>query len=147
MLSVPPTVPPLSPTVVMEELIPERLAMLEQETLFPLLDADLIVLSHTVVTQSVIPDLSSLEQPLSVSMNLVMLDLWDQPLATLKHVPINAEMELFKTMNNAILEVELELNPTMEPNQTNAERDVFSPSVVMVLKISMRIVILEPAMD
>lgn len=50
-------------------------------------------------------------------------------------------------MKNVILEVELELNPTTEPNPTNAERDVFSHSVVMLSLMLMRSVILEPPME
>jgi hypothetical protein len=56
-------------------------------------------------------------------------------------------MEQFNKTNNVILEVVLVLNPTMEPNPTNAERDVSYPSVVMELSILMRIVILEAKMD
>jgi hypothetical protein len=53
-LTVHPTVPSLFPTVEMEESIPESNVMLEVPTPMLQLDADLIVLHHFVVTESVI---------------------------------------------------------------------------------------------
>jgi hypothetical protein len=41
----------------------------------------------------------------------------------------------------------LVLNQTTEPSLTNAERDVFYLTVVMESSISVKSVILEPAMD
>lgn len=49
-------------------------------------------------------------------------------------------------MKSVILVVELEPNPTTETNPTNAERDVFYLTAVMVSSISMKNVILELAM-
>jgi hypothetical protein len=54
-LTVHPTVQSLFPTVEMEESIPESNVMLEVPTPMLQLDADLIVLHHFVVTESVIP--------------------------------------------------------------------------------------------
>jgi hypothetical protein len=65
---------------------------------------------------------------------------------TLKLVKTCAETVFFKTMNNVTSVVVSELNPTMEPSPTNAERDVSYPTVVMELKISVNTAILEQAM-
>jgi hypothetical protein len=56
------------------------------------------------------------------------------------------ETVFFKAMNNVTSVVVSELNPTMEPSPTNAERDVSYPTVVMELKISVNTAILEQAM-
>jgi hypothetical protein len=125
----------------------ENLVMLELTMDLLLLDADLIVHSHSVVTESVIVELSlELVSHLpSFTMKLVTL-LEDQQHAILKHVPTLAETDLSPAMKNAIMEVESELNPTTELNPTNVERDVSYPSVVTELLTSMKNVILEPAM-
>jgi hypothetical protein len=60
--------------VVTEESILEKPATLELETLTHLLDADLIVLSHSVVMLSEIAEVLLLELQLFHSMNLVTLD-------------------------------------------------------------------------
>jgi len=65
---------------------------------------------------------------------------------TLRPVKTCVETVFSKTMNNVTSVVVSELNPTMEPSPTNAERDVSYPTVVMVLKISMNTAILEQAM-
>jgi hypothetical protein len=146
MLFVHPIVPQLHPLVETEELIPERPVMLELEILPHLQDVDLTVLSPSVVMVSVIPELSPLVLHLQLfTTKLVILSV-ELLLATLKHVPTLVVMELLVLTNNAISVVELELNQTTELDPTNAERDVSSPSVVMVSLILMRNVILEPAM-
>jgi hypothetical protein len=146
MPSVPLTVPQLPQLAVMVFSTLENLVTLEPTMDLLLLDADLIVHSHSVVTESVIAELS-LEpvSPLpSFTMKLVTL-LEDHQHATPKHVPTLVETVFSPAMNNVITEVESELNPTTELNPTNAERDVFYPSAVMELLISMKNVILEPA--
>lgn len=65
---------------------------------------------------------------------------------TLKLVKTCVETVFFKAMNNVTSVVVSELNPTMEPSPTNAERDVSYPTVVMELKISVNTAILEQAM-
>lgn len=92
-LSVPATVLPLLPLVVMEESTQERLVMPELETLKLLLDAELTVLSHTVVMVSVIKELFQLVLPLlKFTMKLVIFQ-EEQPHATLKHAPTLVVME------------------------------------------------------
>jgi len=147
MLSVPPTVLLLPQLAVMEFSTPANNVMLEQTTDKLLLDADLIVLSHSVVTESVTaePSLVPDSPPLLSTMKLVTL-LEDHQHATLKHVPTLVETEFLPAMNNVITVVELELNPTTELNPTNAERDVSCPSVETESLISMKNVTLEPAM-
>jgi len=145
-LSVPTTVPPLPQLVVMEESIQEKLVMPEQVTQLPPQDADLIVLSHIVVMVSEIKEPSQLESPLpSSTMKLVILSMELQP-ATLKPAKTLVEMESSTESKNATSEVELELNPTTELSPTNAERDVFYLTAVMVSLISTKIVTLVPQM-
>jgi len=111
------------------------------------LDADLIVVSPIVEMESEILEPSPelvLHPPLLSTKHVISLQ--ELQLATLKPVATPVVMEPSPATNNVITVVASELNPTTETNPTNVERDAFYLSVVMVLLISVRIVILEPAM-